>query len=293
MGAFFPVLLLLMPAFLGFVGAAWGTACLLTALGGAAAALFLLVADAATALYMLAAFAPASLILAYVLLKKRPYRHAVIAMSAVLALFGYAILCLPSMLAGGSPFDAAVTAVSAEVKRLLPLLPQLFASQEQAAFMETYLTAAVDLVPELVVALILGLSEAFAFLDTLLARALLKRAKAELRPMAPFLLWQLPKDFLWGALILAAGAAACSFLNLNNAAAIAAAAECIIVPPFALMGLALFEFSVVFSRQRAGGRRVFIYIALLLLFPSSLVVLAGFGVIDRIIKARGRAVHKK
>ncbi len=293
LGALFPILLFLMPAFLGFAGAAWGTACFLAGATASAAALLLLVGDAAVALYMLAAFLPASIVLTFVLRGKRPYRYAVILMSVVFALFGYAVLCLPSMLAGGGPFDAAVATISKEIDALVPLLPQLFDNAEQVELAEAYLKTAVDLVPEIVVGIIFGLSELFAFIGTMLARALLKRAKADVRPMAPFILWQLPKDFVWGALILGAGAVATLLLNLNNAKTIAVAVQCIVLPPLALMGLAFFEFSMLLSTRRSNGWRVFTYIALVLLFPTSLVILAGFGVLDRIIKVRSRIVRRK
>lgn len=293
LGAFFPVLLLLMPAFLGFIGAAWGTVCFVYGAAASAAALLFLVGDAATALYMLAAFLPASILLSFVLHGKRPYRYAVIMMSVVFALFGYAVLCLPSMLAGGGPFDGAIATISKELDSLVPLLPQLFDTAEQVEFAESYLTAAVDLVPEIVVVLIFGISEFFAFIDTMLARVLLKRAKVEARPMAPFILWQLPKDFIWGAIILGVGAVAVLLLDLNNANTIAVAVECIVIPPLALMGLAFFEFSMLLSARRSNGWRVFAYIALVLLFPTSLVILAGFGVLDRVMKVRSRMVRRK
>ena len=296
LGAFFPILLFLMPAFLGFAGAAWGTACFLAGAAASAAALLLLVSDAAVALYMLAAFLPASIVLSFVLRGKRPYRYAVILMSVVFALFGYAVLCLPSMLAGGGPFDAPIAAISKEIDALvllLPQLPQFSGTTEQMELAEAYLKAAVDLVPEIVVGIIFGFSELFAFIGTMLARALLKRAKVDVRPMAPFILWQLPKDFLWGALILGAGAIATLFLNLNNAKTIAVAVECIVLPPLALMGLAFFEFSMLLSARRSNGWRIFTYIALVLLFPTSLVILAGFGVLDRVIKVRSRIVRRK
>lgn len=293
LGALFPILLLLMPAFLGFVGAAWGMLSLALSLAAAAAALFALMGDAVAALYAIAALLPASIILAFVLGGKRPYRYAVIWMSAVFALFGYALLCLPSMLAGGGPFDAAIATVNAEVERLLPLVPQLFSSAQQAQLVETYLLTALEIVPEAVVALIFGFAEFFALLDTLLARMLLKRAKVQTRPMAPLVAWQLPKDFLWGALVLTAGAFLCVAAELNNASAIVVAAESIAVPPFALMGLAFFEFSNLVSPRRGGAWRAFTYVALVLLFPSSLFVLAGFGVLDRAMRIRSRMIRKK
>jgi uncharacterized protein YybS (DUF2232 family) len=288
-----PLLLLFVPAFLGFVGAAWGTASFLVASFTAAAGLYLFTADTAYALYMLAAFLPASVILAFVLKGKRPYRYAVILMSTVFALFGYAIICLPSILAGNGPFDSATAVMSDLAKELIPQLGQIYADEEQVAFLQTLILMAVDAVPQAVATLILGCAEIFALLNTIISHWLLKHAKKEIRPMAPFLAWQLPKDFLWGAIILAAGAAACALIGLEGTPAVVAAVQCIIVPPYALMGLAFFEFSNALSPKRSPGWRVFIYVSFVLLLPYSLFMLAGFGLLDRVVNIRSRMIQKK
>jgi len=288
-----PLTLLLAPAFLGFVGAAWGIASFIVASFTAATGLYLFTADAAYVLYMLAAFLPASVILAFVLKGKRPYRYAVIFMSAVFALFGYAIICLPSLLAGNGPFDGVTAVMSDTAKKLIPMLPQIFAGEEQVYMMEAVLLTAIDAVPQVFVTLIMGIAEIFALLNTLIAHWLLKHAKIEIRPMAPFFAWQLPKDFLWGAIILAAGAAACALFNLEGTPAVVAAVQCIIVPPYALMGLAFFEFSNALLPKRSAGWRVFIYVLFVMLLPYSLFMLAAFGLLDRVTDVRSRMIRKK
>ncbi len=293
LGAFAPPLLLLVPAFLGFICAAWGTASFIVASLTTAVGLFLFNADAVNALYMLAAFLPASAILAFVLKGKRPYRYAVIFMSVVFALFGYAFICLPSILAGNGAFGSVTAVMSDWAKKLIPQLGQIFADEEQVAFGQALILAAVDAVPQTMVMLIMGVSEAVAFFDTLFAHRLLKQAKKELRPMAPFLAWQLPKDFLWGSIILAAGAAMCALLGLDGTPAVVAAIQCIAVPPFALMGLAFFEFSAALSPKKSVGWRVFIYVSFVLLLPYSLWMLAGFGLLDRVMQVRSRMIRKQ
>ena len=293
LSAFMPFLLLLVPALLGFVGAAWGTVSFVVASLTAAAGLFLFTYDTAIALYMLAAFLPASVILAFVLKGKRPYRYAVIFISAVFALFGYAIACLPSILAGNGPFDGITANMSEMAKKVISMLPQIFPNEQQVYVLESLILRSVDVVPQAVVTLILVTAELFALSNTLIAYWLLKHAKKEIRPMAPFLAWQLPKDFLWGAIILGIGAVVCAIIGLEGTPAVVAAVQCIIVPPFALMGLAFFEFTTVFSPKRSTGWRVFIYVSFVLLLPYSLFMLAGFGLLDRTMQIRSRMIRKK
>ncbi len=287
-----------MPAFLSFVGVAWGGGCYIAALLPAAAALFIVAGSAVDALYMLAAFLPAALILFSVLRRKQPYRYAVVFLTAVSALFGYAVLCLPSVLAGGGPFDGAAERYVSALRGLTTPLTELgFATQGTAGQTEElsalFEELILEMAPELTVAGILLYAELVGFLNTVVAYRLLKRAKAEVRPMAPLVLWQLPKDFFWGALILGAGAVACVLLELENASAVVAAAEYIVLPPLALMGVSFFEFSRLVSPRKSEGWRVFTYVALFLLFPTSLFILAGLGILDRVLGARTRIVRRK
>ena len=290
-------LLPLLPALLSFVGAAWGSCCIIAALLPATALLFA-ANSLVDALYMLAAFLPATLILFFILKRKQPYRYAVVLITAVLALWGYAVLCLPSLLAGGGPFDGMAERYLSAFRELMAPLTELGLETQgsalQAAEMVTLFEEVLqEMAPELTIAGILLYAELVGFLNTVVACRLLKRAKADVRPMAPLVLWQLPKDFFWGALILGAGAFACGLLELENSAAVVSAVEYILLPPLALMGVSFFEFSRLVSPRKSEAWRIFTSVALFVLFPTSLYILAGLGILDGVMGARKRIVKRK
>ena len=133
----------------------------------------------------------------------------------------------------------------------------------------------------------------FALVDTLIARALAKKAGAELRPMAPFALWQLSRQYTWASLALLLGALVAIVANLSNADAVFAAAECVVLGPLLLMGLCYIDFLTRMAKPGNAALRVVIYAAAALLMPYSLFLLIGMGLMDRFTKVRRKYRQRK
>lgn len=291
LGAILPESLLLMPAVLGFVWVAWGGIC--CALSMAAAALSLLVCfGGVETLYALVVFVPASLCIGYCLRGKRPYRTAVVGASAAIAVGYYCLICLPSLLAGNGPFAAA--------EELFLTLADSFASAgtqltqsglipEGTADTLVETVRALSLIaPELTCFSITALGMCFGLLDVVLVRLMARAAKVALKPMAPFPLWQLSKNYAIGAGVLLAGGLLALLLNLNNAGAVFTIAECVLLLPLLLMGVCLMEFLTHITGGNKVLRRVLFYASIVLLFPYSIIFLLILGVIDRISRLRRR-----
>lgn len=286
--AFAPPLLLALPGFFAFIAVAWGPACLGVAVGTSALAVFAAAGlDLASGLLLLALYVPATLVLCFCLLKRKPWRHAAAGCAAAMALGLYCVLCLPSLLAGNGPFGDFEAVLASLGEQFLAAAPALGANPEMLSQMKTYLAYLQLMAPDLVTGTIIGMSLLLGFFAPLIARGLCKAAGAETRPMARFSNWQLGKSFTLGLAVLLLGAVAILMLKLNNAGAMVAAIECIAGGPLALMGVCFITY-LRFIKGRGPGYLVLMFGALALLMPFSIYILITLGLMDRILRLRRR-----
>ncbi len=289
-GVFVPFAAHLMPAFLAFVFAAWGAYGIVPALAGASA-VTLAFLPPAEAGYLLALYVPAALIAGFFIRKKLPWRTAVVASAFAMGAAMYLNLCLPSMLAGSNPFAAFKEAIAETSRALLDEFGALAPRDEAALSLvrEAFLTLR-DIAPQIAMYIIAGASMFFSLVNVLIARALAKKAGAEMRPMAHFALWQLSEQYAYASLAAIAGVLAVMFIGLENADAVFALGTSVVVMPLMLTGICYVEFNIRMGGRNKQGRRVAFYIFAALLLPYSLIFL---GLMDRITKARRNYTEKK
>lgn len=294
LGIYLDAVFPLLPAVFGFVWAAWGGICCAVSIATAAAVLFAC-AGATQTLYALALFAPASLCIGYCLRHEKPYRTAAVGAAAALAAGYYCSLCLPSILAGEEPFAGMEATILAFADAFAEMGGQL----SQAATGDTVNTAvemlrAMSLLaPEITCAVIACLSMGFGLFDVVLARRLAYAAKVQLKPMAPFPLWQLSKHYTVLSLLLLGTALVTLLLQLSNAGAVFVFAECVVFLPLMLMGVCFMDFLTRVLRGNGALRRVLFYACIVLLFPYSTIFLVILGLVDRISKFRRRFRARK
>ena len=287
-GVFALPVLMVLPAFLAFIACAWGMGCFALSCACAVAATALGCGlDMGAAAYMTGLFLPASVILALMISAKRPWRTAVGLCCAALCAGLYCVVCLPSLIAGGGTFDTMVNVAKDIVygtDTAFVYLREAFSRLLPA----DYISLLPDLMPAMTTVFIMTLGMGLGFFDVIIARSLLKRAGAQVRPMAPMPEWQLTRSFSWGAVILLIGLLVIVLNNIVYSEAISAAIELIVMAPYMLMGVCFFEFT---GRKRAGNRavrRVLGAAALTLLMPYSLYGLALGGFIERTFRIRER-----
>lgn len=290
LGVYVETLFLLLPAVFGFVWAAWGGICCAVSLGTAAAVLLVCFGSTQT-LYALALFAPASLCVGCCLRFKKPYRTAAVSAAAAIAAGYYCLLCLPSLLAGEGPFAA----MEETLLTLADAMASLGREFAQAGFdaaatepMVELLRAASLLAPEITCIMIVSCGMAFGLMDVVLARRMALAAKAQLKPMAPFPLWQLSKNYTIGAAVLFVSALLVLLLKLNNANAVFVVAECVIFLPLMLMGVCFMDFLTRITGGNGKLRRALFYVCIVMLFPYSAIFLLILGLVDRISRLRRR-----
>ncbi len=159
-------LLLLLPGFFAFVAAAWGWA----SLGAGGGPLYLRPvrvpggggSDSA-GLLLLGLYVPATLLLAYFLRTAWPWRHAVLAVSLAMALGLYALLCLPSLLAGSGPFGYFEETFRQLGDHLVKAAPQIGASEALIRQLRDYVAYLQLMAPVLVTSTLVGMSLLFGF----------------------------------------------------------------------------------------------------------------------------------
>ena len=295
LGIYADAVFLLLPAVYGFVWAAWGSTCVAAALGTAAVALFACFGGSLDALYALGLFVPASLCVGYCLSNKKPYRTAAISAAAAIAAGCYCLLCLPYIIDGEGPFAGVEEMLLAVADAMKEVGGQLTGSgtgttvaPEAVENVVESIRSASLLAPEITCAMIVASGMAFGLLDVVLARRMAFAAKVELRPMAPFGLWQLSKNYTVSACVLLAAAVVTLLLRLNNASAVLIFAECVVLLPILLMGTCFMDFLTRVTPGNGALRRAISYVCIILLFPYSAVLLLILGLVDRVTRLRRR-----
>jgi len=169
--------------------------------------------------------------------KRLPYRL----LAVLVAFFALAALyldtALPSLLAGKEPFAGIVE-----------LFYQLEDAYKQAGLDISSLQLSTEVLPEVFYGVLIALAEGVGFLTVVLAKWFSTKAKADVRPMAPFVRWQLPSSLRIGMQIIAAAIILMFILNYGGAETVMNTAFGLFMPLFAATGIASFIY--IFSRNR-------------------------------------------
>ncbi|MDR0840131.1 MAG: YybS family protein [Christensenellaceae bacterium] len=294
--SFAPTLLLLLPAFLAFIALAWGPWCFGVAIFFSAASAFTVtgftVFGLAEGLQLLALYIPATFILTYHLQKKRPWRNA-INLSAVAMIVGqYIAMCLPSILLGQGPFGDLHATTRLVFDQFLAAAPRLLAFTEaETAALRTQLAFVLTELPSIATSIMVFFALIFGFADTLIARALCRRAQVPLKPMVRFSHWQLSRDALIGGFIMAGGALLCWVFHMRNAEAVVSAIQYLIIMPLALVALSTLAFFNEMNK-RCSAHLTYALIAVLAIIaslsPLVFSMLSLLGLIETIFRLRLR-----
>lgn len=291
---FAPVVLMILPAFFGYLLAARPWTRGLPALGIALVGTMVL-SQWPTSLYVLSIYVPASIVLA-VLLRKGVGRFETIA--AVAALIGagfYVLLCVPSLVAGGTP----TSLMQEQVLMMMDVvgeLPadmgaagaELDAAKESLAMVTASLNDFRLALPELMPMILCLIGSVGAVISVPLAARWSSRVEKKIRPISAFRDWRLPREFLIGALILALGCGVLVLLKLEIAQTVWMAALVLIVLPLFVQGLC----TVAFLLQKSSGGKVGVIVLLVLMcllaLPFAVVILTLLGAVEQALSLRRR-----
>lgn len=288
----FPLLLMIFPALLGFIGAAWGYGALGIACAAACGIIFgqtstLTIAACSGYAAMLLS---QSFIIAWAFKNRRAYRSAVAGCAIAAALCQYCATCLIPLIELGDPF-AYYTQYAAYFAEAAAQSSAELGLEQAAVDQLSYITALMKRsAPDMAVLSMAGSSMLAALFNVTMAKKLCKRFKVSTKAMAPMHKWQLSRSFCQGSLILVLGALIISFTSLKNASAIMIALSMVAIGPYALMGLCLMVFSVK-MRRKGRGFMIVCLVMMVILLPFSLYGLCMLGLADRLFGIR-RAITR-
>ncbi|MBQ4610344.1 MAG: DUF2232 domain-containing protein [Clostridia bacterium] len=285
-----PLVLMIFPALLGYIGAAWGYGALGIASAAACGVIFAHTAalGAASCAGYAAMLISQSFIIACIFKTKGAYRSAVAYCAIAAGLSQYGASCLMPLIELGDPFAHHTEFAMYFSQALVQSAAELGIDQlgmEQIEYLAAVLKASA---PDIAVLSIVASSMLAGLLNVVIAKSLCKKFGVSTKKMAPFRSWQLSRSFYKGAMVLVLGTLLISFSDINNASAIIMALGCIIAGPYFLMGLCFLVFSI---KQRRRGRAFLVIttIFLLLMLPYSIYGLCMMGVADRLFGIRRTA----
>lgn len=180
----------------------------------------------------------------------------------------YLDTALPSLLAGKEPFAGIVE-----------LFYQLEDAYKQAGLDISSLQLSTEVLPEVFYGVLIALAEGVGFLTVVLAKWFSTKAKADVRPMAPFVRWQLPSSLRIGMPMIAAAIILMFILNYGGAETVMNTAFGLFMPLFAATGIASFIY--IFSRNRPNQSvSPFAVVLMIFVICFSPFLLAGFGLVE-------------
>ena len=136
-----------------------------------------------------------------------------------------------------------------------------------------------EVLPEVFYGVLIALAEGVGFLTVVLAKWFSTKAKADVRPMAPFVRWQLPSSLRIGMPMIAAAIILMFILNYGGAETVMNTAFGLFMPLFAATGIASFIY--IFSRNRPNQSvSPFAVVLMIFVICFSPFLLAGFGLVE-------------
>lgn len=281
---FVPIIYLILPALFAYLIATQPLKCFApAAILSVAGTLILCGREGA---YVLALYLPAGIVAGLLIRKgKMAYRDIAIITAALIGAGLYVVLCLPSVVEGNGPLGMMESIFQSVVDQVKLMTEGEMAEyfgvaeadlQAEIAALIGYLSDMKALLPTAMPALFCGVGCLGSILCVPLAQRWSRRAGLNIKPMAPFSRWQLPKEFVFGALILAVGSLVLSILKLDIAEPVWAASEVLIGFPLALQGLCVMIF--ILRGRRTGCLLPLIAVVLLvfaLLVLIAILILVG------------------
>ena len=115
-------LLMILPGFYAFVAVAWGPVCVGISVFVSCLCVFVAAGlDLVSWLLLLCTYVPATILLSYHLVRRKPWRNAAAWTAASMGVGLYFLLCLPSLLAGEGPFGEFEAAIALIARQLVEM----------------------------------------------------------------------------------------------------------------------------------------------------------------------------
>lgn len=261
---------------IGFIGIAWSSSCACIA---AAPCIFGIVMTTMGELtYMLSSIALLLLtaIILIVGFKKRiPYRMLAVLLAIVVLVTLYIELCLPDIVRGEAPY--------ASLREYFLTANELLKS-EAGISENTYFVDLAENIDVLLYPMFIVISEALAFIGVVMCKKLCTWAKADVRPMAKLVDWEIPSSMRIGVPVFAVGCLIIYLTGYRGIDQIVASIVGLVAPILYIEGIASITFLIaspislnLSAAPRKNGVIYALIILIALLLPLPFVIM---GVIE-------------
>ena len=292
LGGLLPIIFAVAPGFLAYLGVAgcWGR----LLLGAAVFAAALYGMGGLSALWALGVVVPGAVCLAFMLRRKKSYFDAALYTAGLHAAGLFCLLCLPDILAGRNAY-AGIQETFRQIGEMMVQQAQAVQGQMMggidAALLEQAGRQLAASVPFVMPAIICVFGAFAGLISLLCCKGLSRRRGADLKPMAPFCLWRVPKSAVAGMATLAAGLLVCTWLDVPAMDAVAPACIVVIGAPFLVQGLCLTDFLM--RMRRSGCLTIGALVGIvLLLIPYSILSVTVLGFAEQLLQLRKRITNR-
>lgn len=260
-----PMFMIVVTAAIGCIGTAWGVgfgiAALAASIGAVAA---FLPSDPLFFGSMAGMVALGSAMLMFGLRKKLPYRTIAIVL-AIIALIGvYVQTCLPSMLAGKTPYAGMV--------ELMHEFEQYYSEFGMPDMGFDVIAAEV---PAAFYGYLIFVAEGLAFLTLIICKKFCTLGKCDVRGMDKFMNWQIPFSLKFGLPILAAGCLILYLAGYRGAETLMYTLIGLLVPLLWIEGFTSMLFIIGHNRNKPRMTLLYILLAALVIFSPYTPALMG------------------
>lgn len=262
------------------IGAAWGIT--YSAFGAILGGVSIVCSNLSEPLYAaiyLALFALCVVLFTVGARKKLAYRYmAALAALLVLAVL-YTSFCIPSLMAGKPAYS--------ELKDYFLRADELYS--ESFPDMDSGYASIAGNIDILLYGMLILIAEGAGFLSTVYFRLMCGLFKADMRPMAKFVDWELPSSLRIGVPILAIGCIILSAAGYYASATVTVAVICLLLPLLSVEGIAgtafLFSSGVrSVSKKKQPGALVYVFLTLMALMAP--MMMAALGLVELYARRR-------
>ncbi len=244
-------------------------------------------------LLMAALVLPAAICMGVMMRKKAAYFDIAFACAALYTAAIYLKISLPDLISGSPAFYSLQQNWDAFIKYAVITFSQgpYQAPADQLAMWEQL---GRELSVELVIympAIICTTGALTGLINVLFCKRLSRRANAPIKPMRPFLLWQIPQSSFYGMLTMAAGTFIAFELNVFAIDSVIPAVYMIAAVPFAIQGLCVLWFTQQVRRSGMGSL-LFLFVLLFFTFPLSILSLGIVGLVEQVFHLRRKYLQR-
>ena len=202
----------------------------------------------------------------------------------------YLMISLPDIRSGGVAFEHITRLFSDVFEQSLASAQGVsgMLTAEQANLMQEAARAITAGLPVYLPAVLCIAGGVTSLVNLLICVWRCRKADVALNPMRRFAFWRVPREFVVGVVVMAAGAFAASGFGVANMDAVTMAVTVLTSMPFVVQGASVVMFILQFSKSSATVVMFLIFVVLML--PMSILFLGLLGMIEQLFHLRRRII---